>query len=247
MFVVMVMGIIGCPSVNTARTNTNYGYSLNAQTKSNLKIPDDIFDILKSPLGRPLQENMQPLSRKTGTYRNFANTDSAFRAVYNYTRSRQIAYRNIFGVKLHAAFNNVYNVTKLKIKDSYERQNRTDILEIHDVNPKNNRVYAVSLIWKSQNRNEIEALKMKFLDLVNKKFGNYEEYNDGISKNYSKYVRWEENEVTYLEFPITKYSDGNYVFLVCSLDLGVELVRTDFLGNTIWDGKNYERKNYTSK
>lgn len=193
LLVVMVIGIIGCTSVKTALPNTNYGYSLAAQTKSNLKISDDIFDILRSPLGRPLQENMQPLSRKTWEYYVVAFTGA------------DLAY--------------VKNVLKWDMSEgSYEKQHGTDMLEIHDV--KNNRVNSVQLIWKSKNFSEIDAIRKKFIDMAEKKFGGaglWSENPDALCIMWSD--RWTDRIIQYYVYSITKHEDGNYILLVYSLEL----------------------------
>lgn len=190
MFVLLVMGITGCSSVKTEETNTNYGYSRAAQTKSSLEIPNDIFDVLTRPLGRPLAENMKPLSRKTWEYQLVA----------------------IMGSDLK----NVYDVTRGKInEDSYENQNRIDMSEIHGA--KNNRVYSVSLIWTSKNFSEVDAIQKKFIDMAEKKFGGTGRYDEGITKTISPSITWEDGEVSYHVHSITKHEDGNYILYIWSL------------------------------
>lgn len=192
-----VMLCVGCSSVKTEETNTNMNnyaqISQNTQSQtssSELKISDDIFDVLTRPLGRPLAENMKPLSRKTWEYQLVA----------------------IMGSDLK----NVYDVTRGKInEDSYENQNRIDMSEIHGA--KNNRVYSISLLWKSKNLDEVDTIRKKFIDLAEKKFGSTGKYNEGIAKTISPSITWEDSAVSYSVHSIAKHEDDNYILYVWSL------------------------------
>lgn len=75
MLFIVVVVITGCSSAKAEETNTNMNNyaqisqnTLSQSSSSELKISDEIFDILERHLGFPLQENMQPISRKTWEY-----------------------------------------------------------------------------------------------------------------------------------------------------------------------------------
>lgn len=161
-----------------------------------LKIPDDIFDILRSPLGLPVQKNMLPQSRRTWEYSVVATTGT------------DLSY--------------VKNVLKWDMSaGSYEKPNGTDILEIHSVDDDNKKVNSVNIVWKSKNFSEVDALQKKFIYMAEKKFGTAGNYQEDPNLPV-KTLWWKDTNnknIMYYVYSITKHEDGNYLLLVYSLYL----------------------------